>query len=81
MQFEDHNVCEGNRENKGKDLDEKSTAQNFINVARQGDLSPRQVDKGRSNDKGRKKQQKYSTYMQRTGVQTRRTMTKSNLLP
>lgn len=43
---------------KGKDLDEESTAQNIINVARQGDISPRHIEKGKSAAKGNKKQVK-----------------------
>ncbi|XP_070032135.1 uncharacterized protein [Nicotiana tomentosiformis] len=38
-----------------KDLDQESTAQNFLNVARQGDLSPRHIEKAKSAAKGRKK--------------------------
>lgn len=48
----------GNLEVQGKDLDEEYTIQNFINIARQGDISPRQIEKGKSTGKGRKKQQK-----------------------
>ncbi|XP_070040273.1 uncharacterized protein [Nicotiana tomentosiformis] len=32
---------------KGKDLDAESTTQNFMHVARQGDISPRKMEKGR----------------------------------
>lgn len=34
VQYEDHTVCDSNRKNKRKDLDEESTAQNFMNVAK-----------------------------------------------
>lgn len=47
---------EGNNAKKGRDLDEESAVQNFMNVARQGDFSPRQIEKGKSVDKGRTKQ-------------------------
>lgn len=38
-----------------ENLDEQSTAKNFLNVARQGDLSPRHIEKGKSTIKGRNK--------------------------
>lgn len=38
---------EENLGGKGRDLDEESTTQNFRNVATQGDLSPRQMDRGK----------------------------------
>lgn len=80
LQHEEHNVDDGNITGKGKDLDEESTAQNFMNVARQGDLSPRLIAKGKSTGKCRKKQQKDITNIQPTGVQTRRNISKSNVL-
>nr|XP_016509082.1 PREDICTED: uncharacterized protein LOC107826604 [Nicotiana tabacum] len=49
----------GNNENVGgkwRDMDEESTARNFMNVARQGDLSPREIEKGKSAGRGKKKQ-------------------------
>lgn len=64
----------------GKDLDEKSTAQNFINVARQGDISPRQMEKGKAAAKGKKKKVKDNPSGPTTLVQTRRTLTKPNNL-
>ncbi|XP_019232504.1 PREDICTED: uncharacterized protein LOC109213198 [Nicotiana attenuata] len=39
-------------------MDEESTAQNFINVAKQGDLSPRHMEQAKSTLKGRRKQAK-----------------------
>lgn len=63
----------------GKDLDAKSTTQNFLNVAKQGDLSPRHIDKVKTTAKGRKKQPKDITDVPTGGVQTRRTLTKSNI--
>lgn len=48
-----------------------------MNIARQGDLSPRQIDKVKSAVKGRKKQQKELPSVPTTGVQTRRTLSKS----
>lgn len=72
---------DGDRAIGGKDMDEESTAQNLLNIARQGDLSPRQIEKGKSTGKGRKKQQKESNNIQPAGVQTRGTTSKSNLLP
>lgn len=62
---------------KGKDLDAESTAQNFMHIARQGDLLPRQVEKGRSAGRGKKRQNKEVPSVQATGVQTRRTISKS----
>ncbi|XP_059289380.1 uncharacterized protein LOC132042890 [Lycium ferocissimum] len=61
----------------GIDRDEESTAQNFHNVAREGDLSPRQIEKGKSGGKQRKKHQNNSAHV--SGVQTRRTLSKSNM--
>ncbi|XP_019253806.1 PREDICTED: uncharacterized protein LOC109232489 [Nicotiana attenuata] len=60
-------------------MDQESTTQNFINVARRGDLSPRQMEKVKSAAKGRKKQQKENMAAPTAGVQTRRTLTKSSL--
>lgn len=60
----------------GRDLDEKPTAQNFMNAARQGDLSSRQTDKDKLVGNERKKQQKEISSVQGTGVQTRRTLSK-----
>lgn len=42
----------------GRDMDEESTTQNFQKVARQGDLFPRHSERGKSVEKGRKKQHK-----------------------
>lgn len=42
-------------EKSGKDLDEESTAQNFLNIVQQGDISSRQTEKVKSATKGRKK--------------------------
>lgn len=69
---------ENQYEGRGKDFDEESTTQNFMNMARQGDLSPRHMDKVKSVGKGRKKQQKESSSIRNTGVETRRSITKSN---
>nr|XP_009587917.1 uncharacterized protein LOC104085557 [Nicotiana tomentosiformis] len=60
-----------------KDLDEDSTPQNFLNVARQGDLSPRHIEKVKSVAKGRKKQIKKTSTVLTGGEQTRRTLTES----
>lgn len=62
---------------QGKDLDKESTTQNFLNVARQGDLSPRHMEQGKSAAKGRKKQGKDPSTTT-AGVQTRRALTKSS---
>lgn len=68
----------------GKDLDEESSAQNFRNIARQGDLSPRHNNKGKSATKGRnknaKESAKNSSVLPLTKIQTRRALTKSNNL-
>lgn len=61
-----------------KDLDEESTAQNCLNVAKQGDLSPRHIEKVKSAVKGRKKQVKEIFSSTTGGVQTRRTLNKSH---
>lgn len=53
---EDDGVDDDNEDKGGKDLDKESTAQNFKNAARQGDISSRQREKGKSVGKGRKKQ-------------------------
>ncbi|XP_070017818.1 uncharacterized protein [Nicotiana sylvestris] len=45
----------GHAEHKGRDMDEESTTQNFLNVAKQGDLSPRLIDIVKSATKGKKK--------------------------
>lgn len=62
----------------GKDMDEESTTQNFQNVTRKGDLSPRHVDRRKSVGQGRKKQHKNTANIQPSGVQIRRTISKSN---
>lgn len=64
----------------GRDMDKESTTQNFQKVARQGDLSPRHSECGKLVGKGRKKQYKDVTNVQPAGVQTRRTISKSNNL-
>ncbi|XP_070022141.1 uncharacterized protein [Nicotiana sylvestris] len=61
----------------GQDLDEESTTQNFQNVARQGDLSPRIVEKAKSAAKERKKHQKENPTVPAGGVQTRRNLSLS----
>lgn len=68
---------EDNVEGKGKDMDEESITHNFRKVARQGDLSPRHLDKAKSTGKDRKKQQKEISIVSNIGVQTRRTLSKS----
>lgn len=67
-------------EKSGKDLDEESTTQNFLNVAKRGDISPRLIEKVKSAAKGRRKQFKDTPAILFTGVQTRRAITKSNNL-
>lgn len=67
-------------EAKGKDLDQESTTQNILNIARKGDLSPRHIEKGKSTGKGKKKQLKDTHILQPASVQTRRTISKLNLL-
>lgn len=62
----------------GKDLDEESIAQNFQIIAKQGDLSPRVFDKGKSAGRGKKKQQKDTSIGQKGGIQTRRNLSKSH---
>ncbi|XP_019257603.1 PREDICTED: uncharacterized protein LOC109235805 [Nicotiana attenuata] len=72
---------EGNADNlegKGRDLDAESTCQNFRNIAKQGDLSPRYLDKGKSVGRGKKGQPKENVQSVVPGVQTRRTLSKSN---
>lgn len=49
------NEDEEHLEKSGKDLDEESTAQNFLNIVQQGDISSRQTEKVKSATKGRKK--------------------------
>lgn len=67
-------------EQKGRDIDEESTAQNFLNVAKKGDLSPRLIEIVKSATKGRKKQSKETSTVPASGVQTRRTQSKSQNL-
>ncbi|XP_070005899.1 uncharacterized protein [Nicotiana sylvestris] len=62
----------------GYDMDQESTTQHLMNAARQGDLSPTQVEKAKSTAKGKKKQQKDNFATPKAGVHTRRTLTKSN---
>lgn len=50
-----NNGDEESTEVTGKYMDEEYTIQNFQNVARQGDLSPRLIDRGKTTGKGRKK--------------------------
>lgn len=64
-------------EHAAKDMDDESTAQNFLNIAKQGDLSPRHIDQVKSDAKGRKKQVKETSTAPTGGVQMRRTLTKS----
>lgn len=64
-------------DNSGRDMDQESTTQNFLSVARQGYLSPRHIEKVKSAAKGRKKQHKDTSTVPVVGVQTRRTLTKS----
>lgn len=59
------------------EMDAESTTQKFINVARQGDISPRQMEIGKSAGRGKKKQARDTTTVQFPGVQTRRTLSKS----
>lgn len=68
---------EFNADHVGKVMDEESIAHNFLNIAKQGDLSPRHIEKVKSAAKGRKKQIKESSTSPTGGVQTRRTLTKS----
>lgn len=49
---------EENDARSGKDIDEESTLKKFMNVERQGDLSPRNILKVKSVGKGKKRQQK-----------------------
>ncbi|XP_070014294.1 uncharacterized protein [Nicotiana sylvestris] len=62
----------------GYDMDQESTTQHLMIAARKGDLSPTQVEKAKSAAKGKKKQQKDNFAAPKTGVHTRRTMTKSS---
>lgn len=55
---EQQKKMEDNTGGKGRDLDVESTSQNFMNIARQGDLSPKHIEKGKSVGRGRKKQVK-----------------------
>lgn len=65
-------------ERLGNDFDEESITQNFRNVARQGNLSPRHMEKVKSAVKGRKKVAKDNSSLPSTRVQTRTTLTKSS---
>lgn len=58
-------------------MDEESAAQNFMNVARRGNLSPRQIESGKLAGRGRKKQTKEIPSVQAVGVQIRRNISKS----
>ncbi|XP_070010873.1 uncharacterized protein [Nicotiana sylvestris] len=62
----------------GYDMDQESTTQHLMNAARKGDLSPTQVNKAKSAAKGKKKQQKDNLAAPKSGMHTRRTLTKSN---
>ncbi|XP_070004386.1 uncharacterized protein [Nicotiana sylvestris] len=62
----------------GYDMDQESTTQHLMNAARKGDLSPTQVEKAKSAAKGKKKQQKDNFAAPKSGMHTRRTLTKSN---
>lgn len=56
---ENKSVEEENKEDThGQDMDEESTAQNFKHIARQGDLSPRVMDKVKSAGRGKKRNTK-----------------------
>ncbi|KAF3621253.1 hypothetical protein FXO38_31909 [Capsicum annuum] len=57
-QFAKRSARTGDEDNEftGIDRDEESTAQNFQNIAREGDLSPRKIEKGKSGGKERKNQ-------------------------
>ncbi|XP_019240885.1 PREDICTED: uncharacterized protein LOC109220870 [Nicotiana attenuata] len=70
----------GAQEDQAADMDEESTAQNFLNIARQGDLSPRQIDQVKSAAKGKRKQTKEASTVPTGGVQTRRTLSKNQNL-
>lgn len=74
---QEDNVAEEEVFKIGHDMDQEYTNQNFQNIARQGDLSPRQIEKAKSAAKGKKKQHKESNTAPTGGVQTRRTLTKS----
>lgn len=79
MITQEHNDDEEqNQRAKGRNLDEKSTVQNFMHVARQDDISPRQMEKGKSAGKGKRKQANDTPSLQAPGVQTRRTVYKSS---
>ncbi|KAJ8535486.1 hypothetical protein K7X08_023206 [Anisodus acutangulus] len=41
----DHQVALADKVETGHDLDEESTAQNFLNSTKEGDLSPKQIEK------------------------------------
>lgn len=69
---------EEHRETTSVDYDDESIAQNFRNVARQGDLSPRHLEKVKSAAKGKKKAPKDTSSLPSNGVQTRRTLNKSS---
>lgn len=62
----------------GKDLDKESIAQNFQIIAKQRDLSLRVFEKGNSEGRGKKKQQKDTSTGQKCGVQIRRNLSKSH---
>lgn len=77
MVREHYNEDEENQLGRRRDLDRRSSTQNFRNVARQGDLSPRYMEKTKSAGRGRKKKEKESSAVQTVGVQTRMTISKS----
>lgn len=76
---EQQQIIEEDTVGKGRDLDAESTCQNFNKVARKGDISPRFMEKGKSVGKRKEKQVKGVPSIQPAGVQTRRTMPKSNI--
>ncbi|XP_009803099.2 uncharacterized protein [Nicotiana sylvestris] len=53
---------------KGRDMDEESTAQKFLNVVKQGDLSPRLIELVKSATKGKKKQSKETSIVPFIGI-------------
>ncbi|XP_019246470.1 PREDICTED: uncharacterized protein DDB_G0290685-like [Nicotiana attenuata] len=67
----------GHAKKTGRDMDEESSIQNILNVAKQGDLSPRHIEQVKSAAKGRRKQTKETSNATVGGVQTRRTLSKN----
>lgn len=63
-----------------RDMDEESTTQNFMNIAKQGKLSPRHIEQGKSAAKEKKRNNKEQPIVATGGVKTRRGLSKNQNL-